>query len=452
MNLQSIKRSGPGGLPYPPGGAAQARRTMTVSDAATPFGCCTFFDHCSDEIVNLSYNGTLGLLDWLGFNVSEDCYRSVEFINYNRPEQSGGACTVGYLSDPCADPNGIEFGGCKITVEDFGLLGREGPTRQILQPKRYCKTYPKYRLDGSPVTSEFEWDMLYTAGVVLDDVKRMVVNGNANVAGQFDGLQQWVATGYACSMLDSIVINWNNNGMNGGAGITWNGVAQGAGFDLVDALLAAFRHIKDRISWAPLLKGQRMTTGDMVIIGPSFLLRCLLDQYACWSVCPGAQYEEVIKNAKEIRDFRLTLDGGLFGDGQISLDGFTIPLMNYDWATINSQNTGDIYLLTGSIGAVRVFEGEFLSGSSAVSAIASETGDTQGLFSRDGGRIIGRIDSENLCRTLKLWMALRLFCMAPWAQVRLQNVACEHFGPTISPDPCDTCFYPETCFTPAECP
>lgn len=32
-------------------------RTMTVSDAATPFGCCNFFDNCADGIMSLHYAG-----------------------------------------------------------------------------------------------------------------------------------------------------------------------------------------------------------------------------------------------------------------------------------------------------------------------------------------------------------------------------------------------------------
>lgn len=429
--------------------------TLPSSTPASPFGCCNFFDACTDEIFRLSYSGMLGLLDWMGFNPSDDCYRSVEFINYNRPEQATGTCTGAYIADPCANPNGIEIGSCQLTVEDFGLLGRQGPVRKLNKPKRYCKTRPRYRLDGSQVTSEVEWDMLFTMDVLVGDVKRMIVNGNSQTAGQFDGLEQWVATGYDCEMLDAVVIDWAQNSMAGGAGITWNGVAQAAGFNFVDALLAVHRHIMDRLSWSPFFESaaENMGSIDMIIIGPSFLNRCLLDEYACWSVCPGAQYEEVIKNAKEIRDFRLTLNGGRFGHGQISLDGHTIPLLNYDWNLITSQNVGDMYLLTGQVGAIRTWEGEFLSADSILGDFSDALGVTlDSFFSTDGGRVLGGTDVDNLCYVLKLWMMLRLFCLAPWAQARFQDVACAHFGPTISPDPCETCFYPETCFSPAVCP
>jgi len=160
----------------------------------------------------------------------------------------------------------------------------------------------------------------------------------------------------------------------------------------------------------------------------------------------------VVKNAKEIREFRLTLNGGRFGHGQIALDGHTIPLLNYDWEMINSQNTGDMYLLTGQVGSQRIWEGEHLNANVNLADLAQGLGGSpDDFFTLDGGRVIGKKDFDNLCYAQKIWMALRLFCLAPWSQVRFQDVACQHPNPLISPDPCDTCFFPETCFTPATC-
>lgn len=420
---------------------------MSVSNVATPFGCCNFFDHCTDSILSLHYSGSLDLLDWMGFNVSEECYRSIEFINYVRPEMSEGQPTAGYISDPCADPNGVEFGTCKLTVEDFGLFGRLGPTRNIYTPKFYCKTQPRRRLDGSLVTDEREWDMRFIMDTMLDDIRRSLITGNASVAGQFDGLQRWVKTGYSCSMLDSIILDWNGNPMSGGAGITWNGAAVPATFDFIEVLLATFRRIKRRISWSPVLKQQRMQVGDMILLLPDFMAACLLDFFTCWSVCDGGEYNPVSLQTYEARQFRTQLLGGMFGAGRIFLDGFEIPLMPYDWEMINGPTRGDIYLLTGSVGSNRVWEGEHLDANRA----AREVGVSD-YFVLDGGRVLGKTDVENLCRQMKLWMALRLFCQAPWAQVRFQDVACATPGGPMSPDPLETSFYPETSFVPAECP
>lgn len=432
------------------------QRTLTVSDIATPFGCCNYFDACTDEILTLSYRGTLGLLDWLGFRPASECYRSVEFITYVRPEQSGQADTPGYLSDPCADPYGFEYGTRKLTVEDFGLLGRHGPTRDARKASlNYCKTRPRYRLDGSQVMSEDEWDMLYAVDTILLDMNRLVITGNATVAGQFDGLQRWVSTNHGGS-LNSYVVDWNGNPMAGGAGITINGNAIAATFSIMDVLLSLFRNIKQRVKWNPMLARQMkmMTAGDMVLVLPTGAADCLLDHYTCWRVCPGQQYEESNLNSPEARTFRdrlVAADNPLnvYGDGYITLDGTAIPLLVHDWELINSPTQFDMYFLTGSIGNMRVFEGEILEGQAVVDNMNL---GSQQFFSTDGGRFVGMKYFENLCKQIKMWHSPRLFCMAPWAQMRFQDVQCDRPGGPLSADPADTSFYPETSFSAAECP
>jgi len=416
--------------------------------AASPFGCCNFFDSCTDEILGLHFSGRLGLLDWMGFDVTDECYRSVEFINYVRPQRvAGGGASAGYLSDPCADPNGISFGSCKLTVEDFGRIGRAGPTREVMVPKKYCKTSPRRRLDGSLVTDEREWDMVFTMETMLSDLYSLTVIGNASTGGQFDGLENWVKTGYSCKMLDSTVINWNANNMDGGAGITWNGAAVAPTYNFVDVLLSAYRKVVQRLSWAKVMSIQQPRVGDMILVMPTFLKDCFLDAYTCWSVCPGQQYSEANINTIEGRQFRDRLLGGLFGQGRIFLDSFEIPIMTYDWELIKGPTLGDIYLLTGSWGNQRIWEGQHLDANEA----ARNFGDN-GFFSTDGGRVLGKLVTDNECYRTKLWMHPRLFCLAPWAQVRFQNVACHTPGGPLSPDPDASSFYPESSFIPANCP
>lgn len=434
------------------------RLTVASPQQATPFGCCNFFDDCSDGIFSLYYKGSLDLLDWMGFNVSEDCLRKVDFINYVRPEQSAGSDTAGYISNPCADPNGVEFGSCSLSVEDFGLYGRVGPTRKFLKPTRYCQNSPRKFLDGSPIMNEDDWDMMFAMDQILNDVRVALVTGNNTVAGQFDGLQRWVKTGYDnCRALDSYVINWNNNSMNGGAGITYNGNATTPGYNIVDWLLDIHRNIKQRITWSPLLKNQTRRVGDTIIVLPGFMARCLLDFYTCWSVCPEAidtttDASRIVKEVGDRRDYRIELNGGLFNHGRIFLDGDEIPLLQYDWGMINGPTRGDLYYLTGSIGSQRIWEGEHLSADIAMREydLGASTG-ANGYFSRDNGRVLGLRETDNLCRILKLWMSPRLWCMAPWAQARFQNVACHTPTGPLSPNPADTSFYPEESFGQANC-
>ena len=439
----------------PPGVMTKQRDVpMTSPDsAATPFGCCHFFDQCAeDSIMSLHYAGGLPLLDWMGFNVSDVCLRTIEFINFVRPEQSAGACTEGYISGACDDPHGIEYGACKLSVEDFGRYGRRGPIRDIMTPKYYCRTDPRWRLDGKLVVDEDEWDMRFATDVLVQDISKHLIIGNSATAGQFDGLQQWVATGYDCTMLDSIVVNWNGNTMAGGAGITWNGAAVGAAFDFVNVLLSAYRRIRQRISWSSTLNAQRMRLGDMILVLPTTMAHCLLDFFTCWSVCAGSTFNPVIAlQSYEARTFRDRLIGespeNMFGFGFIRLDSFPIPLLAYDYELITGATTGDAYFLTGAVGSNRIWEGEHLSATTAAGKLGG-----LGYFSTDGGRLLGKWDVDNECKRVKLWMHPRLFCRAPWAQIRFQDVNCAHPEPTISPDPCDASFYPETSPVVAECP
>jgi hypothetical protein len=446
---------------------AQVRRAQTHRDyipgsdeLASPFGCCNFFDVCSDGFFSLYYRGSLDLLDWMGFNPTDVCLREVEFIDYVRPEQYGQADTAGYLADCCTDPNGIEFGACKLSVDHFGLYGREGPERCMLKPKFYCKSSPRRFLDGTPVDSEWDWDMLLTMDTMLNDIRVGLITGNHANAGQFDGLQRWVRTGYDCHSLDSYVINWNNNGLAGGAGITLNGQPAPTGFNLVDWLLDIHRNVKERVSWSPLLKNQKRAVGDTIIMLPGFLARCLLDFYTCWSVCPEnldttQDATRIVKELGERRDFRIQLNGGLFGMGRIYLDGDEIPLLVYDWGMINGPTRGDMYYLTGQVGTQRIWEGEFLSSANVLQEMVKAYPGAGGapFFSQDNGRVVGTVDLDNLCRTIKLWMSLRLWCFAPWAQARFQNVACHTPTGPLSPNPVDTSFNPVgTSFNPAVCP
>lgn len=425
----------------------QMQRALTVSTAASPFGCCNFFDRCTDEIMGLHFAGGLPLLDWMGFTVSDVCTKTFEYITYLRPAMSEGSPTAGHLADPCADPNGYEFGTAKFTIENFGRYGRKGPTRDMMKPKMYCQTDPRRRLDGTPVTDEREWDMRFTMEAIIQDISRDLIIGNSATAGKMDGLELIVKTGYASSMLDSWVVDWNGNTMAGGAGITINGTAIAATFDFVEVLRALIRRIKQRIAWSPMLSNQQMNLGDMILVMPTHVAECLLDFFTCWSVCSSTEEMTVQLQSFEARRFRDQLLGGLYGYGQITIDGIPIPILGYDWELIKSPTLSDVYLLTGGIGSVRLWHGEHLSASSAAARYGG-----QGYFSTDGGRVLGVYDTENECDVLKEWIHPRIYTRAPWAQIRFQDVKCQGALDPLSPDPLQTSFYPLTSFTPAVCP
>lgn len=433
-----------------------------VSDAASPFGCCNFFDLCGDgDLMSLHYRGELGLLDLMNFAPTDTCLRKVEFISYVRPQMDGSTPTASYISDYCADPNGIEYGSCELDVSHFGYLGRKSKQRNVQIPERYCATSPRYRIDGTPVARESEWDMLFTMDALMDDVRRILITGNSATPGQFDGLQRWVRDGYTqCggptnSLLDSIIINWNSNPMSGGAGITYNGSPVGATFDIVDILLAANRRINQRIGWSPVLRSQNIRPGQKVLVMPTDWIDCLLNFYTCWSVCrDGQTVDSVNLDSLEARDFRRGLEGGMFGDGEIMLGREIIPILGYDWELINDNGTADMYLLTLGVGTQRFWFGDLLDANNALANINALRNDMEvagGYFSTDGGRILGKQDFVNLCQTIKLWITLRLFTRAPWANMRIQNVACSQPLGVLSPDPLSG-YFPASSFSSITCP
>src|SRR5690606_1851939 len=139
---------------------------------------------------------------------------------------------------------------------------------------------------------------------------------------------------------------------------------------------AAWRRNRQRIMWTRQLQNQQMRLGDAIILLPTMHATCLLDHYTCWSVCPGGQYSPVNLQQMEARKFRNNLVAAdnpwnLYGHGYISLDNTIFPLMAYDPGLIKGPTRGDIYLLVGSYGGVRLWEGEHLSAATA----AQEFGD-----------------------------------------------------------------------------
>ncbi|MDI9549640.1 MAG: hypothetical protein QM346_18765 [Chloroflexota bacterium] len=437
--------------------ARTVARQMSISGSApdSPFvaDATPFFDRCETGIMSLHHGGRMGLLDLFNWRITDTFLREVKFITYVRPEMGESGATAGHLSDPCATPNGFEFGTVTLSLEDFGRYGRSGPVRDVYKPERYCETDPRYDLDGTLVTSETEWDMLFAMDALKQDLFRHVITGNAAVAGQFDGLQQWINTGYDSAMLDSYVIDWAGNDMdgNGGGAITVNGDATPGSFDLVDMLLALYRRYKQRVKWSPQLDTQARRPGDFVLVMPQFLTECLLNKYTCWSVCEGKQYNEANLQTFEARSFRDGLMGGLFGAGEITLDGDRIPLYVYDWETMHGSNRGDIYFLTRTVGNVRIWEGEHLDAARAATTVRDKGHANYRAFEGDGEgmRLLVADKIDNLCDQIRMWWRGRLWCRAPYLQARIMNVECETILDPLSPDPLATSFYPVTSFTPA---
>jgi hypothetical protein len=428
-----------------------------VSDAPTIYGCCGLFDMCDDNnLMSLSFEGTNKFLDWVGWERTNVCIIKKNFITYVGPENDSEGdyyCTPGYITDPCGPSHGVEWGTCDFMLKDFALLRRHGPERNATRASlKLCEAQPRYRLDGTPIVSDAEFDMRLATEVLIQDLKRMLISGDARVPGQFDGLEELVddeyydTEGRRCTSMDSMMIDWNGNDMGGGAGITWNGNPQPAGYNYVDYLLSILRRIRDRISYAPQLAAQGMNVGDIVIVGTTSALRCLLDAFTCWNVCPGVEFHEVNLNTYEARNFRNALNGGMFGAGKIYLDNFEIPLVAYDWGLQKGPTLSDMYVLTGRVGNIRTIHGQYNDLS------ATPRDYPEGNFrSTDGGRLLTWLNRTQTCVQREVEMQPRLLMWAPWANARIQDVRCVGLGGIIGPDPCKTSFFPEASFHAPEC-
>lgn len=416
---------------------------LTVDTAPTLYECYGLFDLCSDrDLMSLSFQGQEPFLDWLGWQAEVNCIIRKSFITWVRPE----LCADAGLANPCADPISGEFGTCDFQLRDFARLRAMGPVRDITQnAMQFCINQPRYRLDGSMIMDTREWDIRISMEVIMQSLKKMVITGNKATAGQFDGLQQLIRTGYTdpdgkpCSSMDSVVVDWNGNGFAGGAGITWNGAPVAATFNLIDVLLAIFRRVRQRVQWAPALASQRWTTGNTILVMPSFLVNCLLDYFTCWTVCSS---NNMSIETLEARRFRDSLLGSLYGYGRITLDGLEIPVISYDWGTIQGPTRGDIYFLTGQLGTQRLINGQYLSMSNVERS--GYPGALEKFDVLDGGKLLTWSESDHTCIEQILEMRPRLLSWAPWAQARIEDVACAGVLGPLSPDPCDTSFFPET--------
>lgn len=453
-NYQS-QRGAPGFLPvadpYRGGQPIMRHDTQTFNAAAMPsvYGNTPpLFDcYASDAVVSLSYaNRTSPLMDWIGWERTDIVRIQEYFLTYAAPSGTGaGTPSNGWITDPCAPGQGVEWGATDFVVEGFGRIRRTSPTRDAtVLDLKYYERQPRYRMDGSVIADDVEWDLNIMAAAMLHDLHRMLIIGNKTTAGQFDGLQQLVNYGYqssagvAASSMDSFVINWNSNGMcapnTAPTGVTYNGGALtlGAGITFIDMLESVVRRIQQRINLSDGYNGA-ISGGDMVLVLPWDMVECLLDCYTCWRVCSS---DITRVDSFEARNFRRSLEGGVYGAGAITVGNVTIPLMPYDYELLHSSGVkGDIFLLTRGIGGATFIRGQYNDLNNAARRL------TGGHVATDNGLILHWSNEDNMCITSHAELQPRLLLRAPWAQARFTNVACTPIlGAPLSGDPLSAFF------------
>lgn len=438
------------GRPYL--GVRPKEASLTLSSMASLVGCCGLFMDQSDNALFSLTQVDEPFLAWLGWVSNDDCRQFVKLLSWTGPEESDGSYTTGEKS-ACADASGVDFGTCEILLPDKGRIARKGPVRDLTENNRKLwAEQPVYTLNGQQIDDDLVWSTVLAGRVLYDDLKRLVITGNAATTGQFEGLERLVNTGYVnvtngirCTAMDSIVVDWNGNNFSH----QLNGT-----HTLVDYVIAIVRRLRQRIAWSG---NGRIAAGDMVIMLPNYLRYCLLDAFTCWSVCPGSQYNETNLNTLEARAYRDTLNGGQFGDGQIFVDSTPIPLMTYDWQAVGQESggfAGDIYVLTRNLGngAVPVLRGQYIDMSKPANRFQEVSGNAH-YKATDGGRFLWYWKTDNECVEPTVVFRPNIWCSAPWAQARIQDVACRAPLNPLSPDMTSSYFaeeYIESAFCPED--
>lgn len=436
---------------------------LTLGSTADIYGCCGVFDLCGDaDLLSLSFAGMDPLLDYIGWETTDVCILERNFIDRVLPSEE---TREGWVGDACADPNTVNWATTAFRIEDFARLRRAAPVQDVTKNAlRLCESQPRYRLDGSPITDDREYRAIMVGEVMAQDLKLMLINGSALVPGQFDGLEALVKTGYTdfkgrrSSLMDSIVVDWNNNPLSGGAGMTWTDGrgtrAISATASFTDVLRSIVRILKIRIKNSGL-GVMNLQFGDMALVSTSEMAEAIMDQFTCWSVCEGGQYNEVNLNSLEARAFREALMGGTFraasgatiqAEGVITVQGLRIPIISYDWG-LQHGSYSDIYLLTGSVGNRKTLNGQF----NDFRSIPVRYADAFKYSYTDGGRVLTYFENDQTCVQNVFEMQPRLVAWAPWTLVKIANVSADTPGGHLTFDPLNTSFFPGTSFELAAC-
>jgi len=424
--------------------------SLTESTLASINGCCGLFDPCGDnDLLAFTLEGEK-LLDWIGWKANNECRQFVKLLSYVGPADTSVGREANGAIAACADAPGVEFGTCEVLLPDKGRIARAGPVRDLTENnRRVCDEWPVFTKQGEQINDELLWSLTLAGIALKQDLKRMVINGNASNTGEFAGLEALVNTGYAdyrfghaCSAMDSTVIDWNDAAISA---VGPNGVHY-----LVDYIIDIVRRIRTRAAWANL---GGIGAGDMILTMPAYLRDALLDTFTFWTIQSGAQYNEVNFSNYETRTFRNSLNGGVYGDGQIFVDGTAIPIITYDWHSMGQVApyfTGDIYVLTRRIGNMPVLWGQYIDMRDPANAFANQAGYAH-YRSTDGGKFLTYWKTDNTCTEATVLMRPNLYLSAPWACARIMDVAAHRPLNPISPDPTSS-YFVEGTLTPAACP
>lgn len=412
--------------------------TLAADTYCNPWGCKGWADPCGDnDIVSLSFAGASKLLDVLDWRPTSTCRHVYKYLTWVAGAEKSGSiiCTTptpttpaGIIDNCCEDRPGIAYGTCEYEVNGFGFLGRQGGITCIYdEGMQQCDTQQLVRFNGQPIRSNFEWRAAMAGEVIMQDLLWMLIYGNSATAGQMDGLEKLIGTGVAdykgnlCPSLDSIVVTWNG-GCYSTAPSTWEdgrSAACGAitiptGASIIDLFKWITRNQDARIRMTGNLRSQGLRPGDRFLAVNSTVAQCLLDCMVCYRMCDSSTNIQVQINNRDSQEFRDSLLGGFFGDGQLKLDNGMLPLLVDD--TIPDDT---MYLMIPRVGNRRMIFGEYQDMNSV------ETGGFGDTFMvSDGGRFMHYNDRQNTCVNHTLDHRPRLQAPGRYLQAKIKGFDC----------------------------
>lgn len=414
--------------------------------AANIYGRYSIFDPCQPgDIFGLQVE-THGLMNWLGWRPNRFYERRVAFISWWGPSGTVECTSTTGAGSPCDDPEGWDYGKCGYNLVHTSWYHRQGDTlgpHEIIQDR--CETTPRYRLNGKLITDDVEWQMNGIMNVLQQGIRRDLIHGNHANAWEMNGLENIVVTGYsdidlghACPEVDSHLIDWNYDDLDG--------LANGYGnfFDYLDELVT-------EIEWRASAIGT-IAEKDMVLLTSRFMATCLLDAYACYTTCGVTTQSDVTDQAlrAQQRQMRMDLNGGPLYDGRVAVgfihlkSGRRLPIIVEDNMDITKPNVNyctDIYLLVRKIGSVDTLYGEYLDLRVYENRIRKH--DPRFRARADSaGRFVFKAKEDNWCHVLMVGTSPELYLAAPWAQSRFENVCCSRERQPLTGDPFQKAYLP----------
>jgi hypothetical protein len=427
-------------------GGVEFKEASLTASTVNVYGRYSIFDPCAaGDIFGLQVS-THGLPNWLGFRANRFYLRRVSFITWWGPEGTYGSTQTTGATAPCSDPPGWEYGNCGYNLYHKSWYARAGEAldpHTVVQDR--CETTPRYRLNGTLITDDVEWQMNGIMNVLQQSVRRDLIHGSQANANEMNGIENLVKTGYRddlnrpCPRVDSNLIDWSNDDFDG------DNNGYGNFFNYLDELVTETEYR------ASAMGGIAET--DMVLLMPRFMATAMLDSYACYTTCGVTSTSDITDQAlrADQRAARRDLNGGPLYDGRNAVgfiqlkSGRRLPIIVEDAMDITKPTVGrfasDIYLLVRRIGSIDCFYGEYLDLRVAENRMRRQDPDLT-MRADAAGRFMIKGKEDNFCHQLIMGTSPEVYLSAPWAQARIENVQVLRGRKPITGDPFQSEYMP----------